>query len=335
MTDTPSGNTLEEAADWLIRLHEADSQELRARHDQWLAASEDNRNAWTKVCMAWSVADAAQPATVTAWPGRKSDGKQPEAAASIVEIRRRKRRYLPYAAALAAACLAIAILPQAWRTLEADYSTDTAEMKTINLPDGSTINLGADSAIAVDLANRTRIVQLLGGRAFFDIAKDETRPFVVQAGDVSVTVLGTAFDVGLGREEISVAVKRGLVGVRYDSGDIQADERVSPGTQLTINRRTGSVISQAFPASEVGTWIDGKLFVENAPISEVLEELRRYHRGVIILADDIGARRVTGFYNLQAPDQAIGAMLLPVGGKVRTITPYLTLISGPSDPLPK
>jgi transmembrane sensor len=339
MTRNPTEQHLEDAAAWLIRLNEADTvelrAELRAEHGRWLARDAVHEMAWNKVSAAWSVADAGRPTTMAAWP--MSDPSRAETAGNVHALPQRPRqRLLPVVAMLAAACAALAIaLPQV-HDFGADHSTATAEIRTVTLADGSSVSLGAKSAIAVEITPAGRSVKLLSGRAFFDVAKDVNRPFVVQAGEAAVTVLGTAFDVGLSEEVVSVAVKRGLVGVRYDEGATHIGEQVAPGSELVIRRDSGVVTRQSVPTAEIGSWSDGRLFVENATIADVVAELRRYHRGWILLGDDrIGQLRVTGLYNLHQPEQALRAMLLPVGGSMRQITPLVAVLSAPERPISK
>ncbi len=325
MTSNLTEQHLEDAAAWLIRLNEADTADLRHAHRHWLAQDAAHQVAWAKVSAAWSMADASRPTTLADWPVSETAGN-----VQALPLRR-KKRLLPLVVALAAACAALAIALPQLQGFGADYRTATAEIRIITLSDGSSVSLGAKSAIAVEITPAGRSVQLLDGRAFFDVAKDTNRPFTVQAGEAAVTVLGTAFDVGMSDESVSVAVKRGLVGVRYDKGATHIGEQVAPGSELVIRRDSGTATRQSVSAAEIGSWSDGRLFVENAPIAEVVAELRRYHRGWIILGDDeIGRLRVTGIYNLQQPEQAIHAMLLPVGGTLRQITPLVAVLSAPA-----
>lgn len=334
MTSTPTEQHLEDAAAWLIRLNEADTTELRAElraeHRRWLARDAGHQMAWNKVSVAWSVADGSRPTTMAAWP-------MPESTGNVHALPvQSKRKRLPVAAMLAAACAALAIVLPQLQDFGADHSTATAEIRTVTLADGSSVSLGAKSAIAVEITAGTRSVKLLSGRAFFDVARDVNRPFTVQAGEAAVTVLGTAFDVGLSDEAVSVAVKRGLVGVRYDEGVTHIGEQVAPGSELVIRRGSGVATRQSVPVGEIGSWSDGRLFVENATIADVVAELRRYHRGWILLGDDqIGQLRVTGIYNLHQPEQALRAMLLPVGGSMRQITPLMAVLSAPERPTSK
>lgn len=69
------------------------------------------------------------------------------------------------------------------------------EMPVVTLEDGSVVQLNAASAIAVEFTEKRRVIRLLRGEAFFQVAHGADRPFTVMAGTTSVTALGTAFDV--------------------------------------------------------------------------------------------------------------------------------------------
>lgn len=319
MTSTPTKQHIEEAMSWLLRLEGADDDAgLRARHRAWLHSNPAHEIAWQKATKAWSVAG-------------KTAGQSELPAAEIENVlpfTLRRRRAAAWAAVAAAACLAVFVAPQLWQHASADFSTQTSELRTVQLSDGSTVQLGAQTSISVDLKADKRSVKLLGGRAFFDIAKDANRPFTVTARDVDITVLGTSFDVRLGEREVSVAVQRGSVNVRQTASDF--DERLSAGDQVTIAPRSGTAHMAAIQPSEVAEWRDGKLSAVKAPLSEVVAELRRYHKGWILIADDrLGAEPITGLYDLKTPDLALRAMMQPVKGSIRQVTPYLTILSKP------
>ena len=215
-----------------------------------------------------------------------------------------------------------AILPRAGT----EYATSTAEIRAISLADGSKVQLAPESAFSVSLTAQSRTVRMSHGRAFFEVAKDAARPFIVQAGDISVTVLGTVFDLRVSDDTIAVAVQHGRVGVRPSQK--QAEEYLAPGDQITIRRSTGGIEAEIVPETTVGSWKEGQLSVFNTSVAEVVSEIRRYHGGWIIVADDsLAAERVTGLYNLQKPDMALAAMVQPVGGSVRQFSPFLTILS--------
>lgn len=93
----------------------------------------------------------------------------------------------------------------------ATLSTARGEVRTVRLPDGTTLRLDGATSIAVRYGTETREVTLASGAAFFDVTHDPTRPFTVRAGDGNIRVLGTAFDVDRTAGQMDVAVYRGAV----------------------------------------------------------------------------------------------------------------------------
>ncbi len=327
MTSTPTKQHLEEAMHWLLLLNQRQADgELRDQHKAWLASDPLHAVAWRQASKGWTMLGKTEPATMSRWP------KQPARTAPGKLLAFPIRRRSPAAwMAVAAACLALVLVPLLGQSIGADYSTSTAEIRHITLLDGSTIQLAPDSALSAHLTSENRAIKLSNGRAYFVVAKDEARPFVVQAGNVSITALGTAFDVRVNDRTVLVAVSHGRVGVRQANKQLGAgrvDEYLIPGNQLSINRATGELVAERVPEDAVGDWAEGQLSALNAPVSEIVAEIRRYHRGWIIIADDrLGAERVTGLYNLNTPDQALAALLQPIGGNMRRISPFLTILS--------
>ncbi|MFT4158715.1 FecR family protein, partial [Shinella sp.] len=232
------------------------------------------------------------------------------------------------AAAAAMLCLVMAAGPSLLLHMQADYMTATAESRTVTLEDGSLVHLAGASAIATDFEQGRRSVRLLAGEAFFEVTPDKTRPFTVDANGVEVTVLGTKFDVQTGDEITAVALAEGSVKAVVESAAQGEAEILAPGDLLTANRATGEISRTTVPVGDIATWRSGQIFVVDATIGSVVEQIRRYHPAWLSLPDrTLASRRVTGFYDLRKPDQALEALVAPYGGKVRHVSPAARLIS--------
>ena len=182
------------------------------------------------------------------------------------------------------------------------------------------------SAIDVDITADGRRVRLLSGEAFFDVAHDAARPFTVEAGGAKVVVLGTAFDVALDPSATTVQLARGVVGI--SAADNAAVAEMAPGDMATVDHDTGEILRETVPAGEIGAWRNGLLFVNDVPVENVISRLQRYHSAWISLPDGTLARqRVTGLYDLRDPDRALRALVQPLGGKVRTVSDYVRVLS--------
>jgi transmembrane sensor len=171
-------------------------------------------------------------------------------------------------------------------------------------------------------------VTILEGETFFNVKPDKKRPFIVRAEALTVASLGTAFDVCVGSDALRIAVQDGTVRVKYD-GPKQTEIVLAGGDRLTIDRASGAVTQDRIVPAQVASWRSGQLVVDGATISEVVDQIRRYHRGLILLrGKTLASRKVTGIYNLHDPLAALRAAVAPHSGSVRELTPYLFIISG-------
>lgn len=305
---TPSRASLEQASDWLLDL--AAEPARFEEFDHWLHASPEHLKAWAQVNRAWSAIE--QPSTAAHWP-------KP---AEVRAIKPAPRKW----SMLAAACVCAIALGAAWLNnphWQADYHTGTGETRVVQLADGSQLTLAARSAVDVDYSTNTRQITLVSGEALFDVVHDARRPFQVDADNVVIRVLGTSFDVARSDAGVKVEVREGAVGVNAGG----TPYRLSAGQRLWLDANQGSAEQSAVSPAEVATWISGQQFFENATALEVVEQLRKYQRGWIVIGDDaLGQKRVTGLYDLRDTQRALQALAKPVGGKVEQFSPLLTVL---------
>lgn len=312
--------------DWFLRLNDpARSEEDEKSFSVWLDGAAENREAWAKACRTWEVMGASLPAQPPLLQsGRQSTGRAPFAASHQGPGRRRSIAI--GIAALAACLIAVFAAPTVLTRYTADYVTATAEVRRITLQDGSTVDLGASSAITVHFSADARQVRLLEGQAFFDVRPDTTRPFTVKTGELDLTVVGTAFDVNITPETETVQLAHGIVNLSRSAGSDSM--RMIAGDAITLDRASGRLARSTMDVEAIASWRDRKLFVQDVPISAVIAELQRYHPSWITVASiELGDRRITGLYDLSDPDRALEALVSPYGGKVHRLSPYLRVLA--------
>ena len=312
------------AADWLIRVREAPGDAALARAlAHWLDERDEHRRAYASVERSWQIMAELAPAAADP----QGDDRQEAPPPAVLAFPRRLWRPLAIGAALAAALVAFLAAPALVLLMEADYRTGTGARQALALADGSRIELGADSAVAVDMSGARRVVRLLAGEAFFDVRPDPARPFVVDAGGVDVTVLGTRFNVRLTSTDAGVELAEGAVSLDYP-GHRQAHTRLVPGQSALVDLRTGALVTGEIAVDDIAVWREGRLFVQDATIAAVVEQLQRYHRAWITVPDGaLAQQRVTGLYDLTDPDRALRALVEPHGGRMREISPYMRVLS--------
>ena len=309
-----------EAATWLVLLSEdPEDRDLARRFETWHAASPLNAELWARTKRAYELA-----------------GKAPSMSGTVVSLPRPlattgarakpRRRLVAVAAALAvAACLLLLAAPPLLLRLQADHVTSTAELRSLTLEDGTQVRLGPESAFAVDYSSSQRRVRLLKGQAFFDVMPDTERPFRVTAGDVVTTVLGTAFEVTLGAERVDVAVKHGLV--RVDGGTPPLSEKLSAGDSLSVGQGSGASKGRR-NVDDIGDWTTGELVARDRPMTEILDALRRYYSGAILVQDSAFARtRVTGIYDLRDPAATLASLASSHGANLHRVSPWLLVVT--------
>ncbi len=326
-----------EASGWMIRLQDApDDAELRRRFSDWLA-DPVNAAAWKETeRMSRAVAGAA-PRHVESWgpflsqvraetktraiPGRAASRQAPAG-------RTNRRRVLRLAGlAAAASVLAIMVAPELAPRLGADHATATAETRTVRLADDSVVTVAPDSAIAVSYTKGERRVNLLAGEIYLDVTPDAGRPFRVATDSLLVTVLGTGFNVSQSDAGAEVGVAHGSVRVDRDEYAGPAAEALEAGEFVRVSR-SGRVQRGLQPAVQIGAWRQNQLIAQDQPFAEMLDRLRRYHAGAIVLTDaSLADQPVTGVYDLGNPVGALRAIARSQNAMVREITPWLLIVS--------
>jgi len=235
---------------------------------------------------------------------------------------RRWRAWACAAAVLLAVGLTLQNTPWLDR-LRADYATGTGESRTIELADGSQLQLNTDSAVQVRMSAGERQVRLLRGEGFFEVTRDPARPFVVQSGDGWVKVLGTQFSVARRDEQTRVQVAQGKVEVSAGSG---APVYLEPGRAVEFQGQQLADVHGFDPASGFA-WRQRQLVFRQQPLSEVVSELNRYWPGkTLVLGDDLRQRVVSGVFEIDKPDAVIKALEYTLNLRAEHYTPYLLVL---------
>lgn len=308
----------EQASDWLVLLRETpDDRSARARFEDWLDARPEHAVAWVAATETFETIGAIGPELEEAWRGAGSSRRMPWGA---------RTRRVPLVWGAIAASLALWFAPAAMLHLQSDSVTQPGDMRELRLADGSTVQMGPDTAIAVDYGQGERIVRLLKGEAWFDVRHDASAPFSVIAGDVRTTVLGTSFDVRRAGGATVVSLKRGRVRV-VDRGGVTANMRdLTPGQWVRFDADHG-VESGTDNPDLLGAWQTGTLVVHNRPIAEVIEDVRPWYRGrILVLNRDMSRKKVDGVYNARDTQSALTALVTGAGGQVRRVSPWLMVV---------
>jgi len=176
-----------------------------------------------------------------------------------------------------------------------EKKTVMGEKSIITLLDGTKITLNADSKLRypVRFGDDTREVSL-EGEAYFEVKRDASKPFVVHAGNVSTTDLGTKFDVNAfpNEETITISLEEGKVEVSTNiSGIKKGDIILTPAQQWVYNKEKETSRIESFDSQKAVGWKDNILVFDNEPFSKILVPLERYFGVKFEIADQSLANR--------------------------------------------
>jgi transmembrane sensor len=200
------------------------------------------------------------------------------------------------------------------------FHTAIGEIQEVVLKDGSLMKLNTNTMATTKFSRDQRLVELSDGEAFFDVVRDENRPFLVRALGGEARVLGTAFNVRNRRGKVSVDVARGRVQVwklgRRESGTngavvLKANQGVSYKEWGNLGELRTSC------TEEVLAWQQDKLVFHSEPLSDVLKQLEDYYPVRLKLADSsLGGECLTGTFENRSLEEILGSIQIAFNLKV-------------------
>lgn len=316
------GAMQDQACAWIARLR-ADTVSA-ADHQAfalWLAANPAHSAAMDAMLELWGDLGVLQHYDDSA----NTAGNYGTGATQAAEIRPHssRRRWLATGAALAASlCLAVLLQPQLGLDREPlRYQTGLGEQLSAVLEDGSSIRLNTNSSLEITFSDSYRQLVLHRGEAYFEVAHQPQRPFVVSAGNLEVQALGTAFNVYLQGETGTVTVTEGVVRVteRNAPGSRPAQTELLYKDQQLAEGRSGLRSIQQVDTGHQLAWRDGRLVAEEMPLLVLVEQLSRYHPNRIFIAEPrLADRTVSGVFMIEDLDSIL--LALEHTAQVRSVT---------------
>ncbi len=217
-----------------------------AELEQWVLASPDNKEQFIDFKKAWMLSgmQAAEAVNIDAQWKQTAEQLLDESKVIQLDSRKGRSKWLRIAAAVVILVVSSAIVYQQVRQPEAYFAQATTSSLAVDLADGSRVTLNQASSIRflAESENGERAVELEGD-AFFDVARNEELPFVIQAQDIEVEVLGTSFYVDSRTEQtaIQVIVQSGQVAVRTTGQEVI----LSAEEQAVFDKATNTLRKQA------------------------------------------------------------------------------------------
>ncbi|MCU7373254.1 FecR domain-containing protein [Paucibacter sp. O1-1] len=277
------------AADWIA---ERDRQggrlpaERQAELEAWLSAATAHRVAFLRLDQAWQRADRLR-----ALQGAAPVFTPPPAPRGWAWAARPPLRHA--AAGLGLATLALVLgLNFGKPTQTQNYATERGQRESVTLTDGSKLTLNTATQLRTEVTPQARQVWLERGEAFFDIAHDAKRPFVVHAGKQTVTVLGTKFSLYRDGDKLRVAVLEGRVQVQAEQNRpavlTRADTALADAGNLLLTKLSPQQLTASLG------WLQGKLVFNEVSLAEAARQFNRYGRKQLVIKDEAASRIVIG-----------------------------------------
>lgn len=313
--DNPAKTSLDNAAldaaiDWLA-LHQGGQPSGRQQADflRWLNASDEHRRAYDQAKSLWLSPEIEQAAHQLNLPvqAQSNSGFKPFKWLSLA----------------AAAAVVVTLGISQYSLGQAQYHTAAGERQDITLSDGSIVTLNSRTEIDTQFTADIRLVELHQGEAYFQVARDVNRPFTVVSGESRVSVLGTSFNVRTEPGGISVSVSEGLVAVARQGLD---EQQLQGGDWARTSNQQIEVARVAVGPVDFG-WLEGRLIIHDQSMAKVVDEVRRYVPGVImLLGDDRPQQTVSGNFSLDDPIHALDTLAQLNHYQLIRLTDYLLIV---------
>lgn len=292
----------DEAADWAARV---DGRQMDVDKDTdlqtWLAGDPRRVGAFLRAQAAINFLDRAR-----ALAGAETPSARPRVT--------RRWMLLSGSGALAASLGGVAL----WRAQgQRRFNTGLGEIRRLPLADGSVAVINTATVLDVALKPREREIRLRRGEAWFQVAKDASRPFVVLAGSVRVRAVGTAFSVRRRAEGVEVMVTEGVVET-WIEGEAKPHTRLLAGDRIALAGPTPPLVAQT--PSEIDrslAWRNGEIALDGETLSAAAEQFNRYNTRQIVIDDaDLARERFVGLFRTNDPDSFAVAASATIGARV-------------------
>ncbi len=296
-----------EAEAWFVRLMSPEcSAAERRSFEQWRASSALNEQAYVATEQLWQRLE-----------GMEADDAIGRHAAAALEPEPVTRRWpLALAASLIAVVVGVGVVSHVMTSATVEHYQTLSQSQTVTLSDGSQITLDLATEIDVRLSRGERNIQLIAGRALFDVAHDASRPFRVDTGHGRVTALGTQFQVDVDTDQVVVTLLEGAVSVSpQDERRQESTLRLAPGQQARYSNESAHWTQRDVDPAAVVSWSSGFHVFGATPLDEAVREINRYSATKVRLADpSLQSLVISGNFKTGDAETIVSAwpMVLPV-----------------------
>jgi len=315
------------ASEWAVRhpLCGADAAAL----ELWLAGDPRRAGALLRAQAAWTMLDRGQALR------SEVPRPAPTTAPSALSWARRQvsRRSLSVAIGGGIAAALVGFL--SWPLLSRQRaSTGRGEIRRLPLEDGSVATIDTDSELEVALHANLRQVALVRGQAWFEVAKDARRPFVVDAGIAQARAVGTAFSVHRADDGVEIAVTEGIV-VAWPSS-VQGSLTTLKAGQFAVFTPDGGLIRVDTAPEAIRralAWRDGEIALEGETLAHAVGQFNRYNsRQLIVEGHALAREKLVGLFQIGDPGGFAATVAATLGAQVHETADEIRLSRTKSEP---
>lgn len=261
----------DEAIHWATLKKEGFSQSQEKEFELWLQKSDLHKKAFNEANAIYSIFKNI--------PKEQSELLSKQAHKSIRKMKfidRTIKPFIGFAAVLA--CLFIGykfFIPNYTQNYHTLFNT----IKNDLLPDGTKISVDTNTKLSVSYFNNRRKVILENGQAFFEVAKDENKPFIIDSGKTKIEVVGTKFEVKNLDNITTVNVKEGAVKVSFNTNPILVNKDISilkQGDKVIINDIGILQYIGKTPLEEIAPWKQDEIIFSKTTLKEAFKTFSRY-----------------------------------------------------------
>ncbi|MFC4872062.1 FecR family protein [Negadavirga shengliensis] len=306
------------------------SKEEDAAVKEWLADNPGNQQKYDHIQWVWETSRRLIPQSNIdenlAWKRFLDRKAQKEKAAPTPIIRLASSTWFRTAAVFALMVALgwslVSTLPHAGKAYFSAVSLESGNTSTQQpLLDGSLVTLNKNTQLTYSqkLFDKQRLVNMSAGEAYFEVQKDQKKPFVVKLQNLTVTVLGTSFNVKMKGQTAEIILDEGVVKVEVGGQQVVLD----PGEKVTVDLHTGALDKSLQEDQLFRYYVNNRFQAENILLQQVVEALADAYEAEIILgSEDLKSLPITTVLeygsldkNLEVIAETLGLQISRDGGR--------------------
>lgn len=295
------------ACRWAAAIDRGLDSDEDARLAAWLEEDERHRGALLRARAALGLLDRARALSGLS----EDDGFEDEGRAQ-----RNRRHWWRWGGGAMAAALVAGLSLGLWPDRGERIDTRIGEIRRMPLADGSVALVNSGTTLRVAFTSAERHIDVSKGEAWFQVAHNPKRPFVVASGPYRVQAVGTAFDVRREGEAARVVVTKGVVKI-WSVDSTAPSRRVAAGEWAVLHPGRMAVRAMQPQASDQQlAWREGRIVLDDMTLGQAVAELNRYNNDQLEVAPPLAGRRVVGWFRIYDVDGFAAASAAMVGGRV-------------------